>query len=408
MAISEGSSTYFAYKKEGTPNTAESGSGGAILRRVTGQLDLEKAEVTSAEKRTDFQEVNVTHGTRSVSWSVNGELYGGDYEELIAAICRRDFTAIADIDASAGDGFTIASGVLNREAGGSESFLADGALVGLVGRLAAMTVAGNNSRNLLLTSVAATAVGILAIDGGSAVANDATTDDDASLTIPGKITYIPETGHTSDTFTFERYDSKTDTSQVGHGCKVGVVEISIQPDQAPTINMSGLGIDRADYSAGSAPVLMTPTAAGTGALMASAIGYIRLNGTAVAVVTGANLTIDDGLSNVPVVGANISPDVFYGRAAQVTGSLTILREGVTVENLFDDETEFELNLFVAAPGSEPRSFYNFFMPRVKLTSATVDDPDGAVVVSANFRALKKATTTGYPATTLLIQDSSIS
>lgn len=405
MAISEGSSTYFAYKKETTPNTQESGSGGKILRRVTGQLDLEKAEVTSAEKRTDFQEVNVTHGTRSVTWSVNGELYGGDYKELLAAICRRDFTSISSINASAGQEYTIASGVLTRAGG---SFVTAGALVGLVGRLGAMTVTANNSRNLLLTTVAATTAGIVAIDGGAAVANDATADADATFAIPGMVTYIPETAHTSDTFTIERYDSKTDTSQVGRGCKVGTVEISIQPDQAPTINISGLGINSADFISGTAPVLTSPTAAGTGSLMASAIGYIRLGGSAYGVVTGATLTIDDGISNQPVVGANTSPDVFYGRAAQVTGTLTILREGLAAENLFDDETEAELNLVVAAPGTEPRAFYNFFMPRIKLTSAGVDDPDGPVVVTANFRALKKPTTTGYAATTLLIQDSSAS
>lgn len=405
MAISEGSTTYFAYKKETTPNTQESGSGGAILRRVTGQLDLEKAEVTSAEKRTDFQTVNVTHGTRSVSWAVNGEFYGGDYKQLLAAICRRDFTSITGIAASSGQEWTIDTGVLTRAGG---SFVSQGALVGLIGRLASMTVSANLSRNLLLTSVAATTVGLLAVDGGAAVANDATSDADATMSIPGMITYIPETSHTSDTFTIERHDTKTDTSQVARGCKVGVVEISVQPDQAPTISFSGLGIDRADFSSGSAPVLTSPTAAGTGALMAAAIGYIRLNGSAVAVVTGYTLTIDDGLSNQPVVASNVSPDVFYGRAAEVTGTLTILREGVAIENIFDDETEVELNLFAAAPGTEPRSFYNFFMPRVKLTSANVDDPDGPVVITANFRALKKATTTGYVATTLLIQDSSAS
>lgn len=405
MAITEGSSTYFAYKKEGTPNTEETGSGGAILRRVTATLDLEKAEVTSAEKRTDFQEVNVTHGTRSVSWSVNGELYGGDYEELLAAICRRDFTAISAINAGAGEEFTIASGVLTRAGG---SFISDGALTGLVGRLTNMTVTGNNSRNLLLTSVAATTAGIVAIDGGAAVADDATADADAVLTIPGKYTFIPESAHTSDTFTIERYDSKTDTSQVGWGCKVGVVDISIQPDTPPAVTFSGLGINRKDYSAGSAPSLTSPTAAGTGSLMAAAIGYIRLNGSAIAVVTSADISIDTGISNQPVVGANVSPDVFYGRSAQVTGTLNILREGVSIENIFDDETEVELNLIVNAPGSEPRAFYNFFMPRVKLTSANVDDPDGPAIITASFRALKKATATGYQATTLIIQDSSLS
>lgn len=406
MAITEGSSTYIAYKKESVANTEETGSGGQVLRRVSGTLDLEKAEVTSAEKRTDFQEVNVTHGTRSCTLSLNGELYGGDYSALFAAICRRDFAAISAIAAGSGDAFTISSGVMTRGAGGGESFITDGALVGLVGRLASMTTTGNNARNLLTTSAAATTLGLVAVDGGAAVADDASSNTSATFTYPGKVTYVPETGHTSDTFTIERYDSKTDSSQVGYGVKIGSVEISCQPDQAPTVSFAGLGIDRKDYSGGSAPSLTSPTAAGSGALMAAAIGYIRLNGTAYSVVTGWSLSIDLGVSNQPVVGANISPDIFYGRAVQVTGTINVLRQGVTIENLFDDETEFEMNLFAAAPGSEPRTFYNFFLPRVKLTSAPADDPDGATTITANFRAIKKPTTTGYAATTLVIQDSS--
>lgn len=406
MAFTEGSTQYFAFKKETTPNTQETGAGGQILRRVTGQLNLAKAEVTSAEKRTDFQEANVTHGTRSVNWSINGEMYAGDYEEFLAAIHRKDFVAITDISASAGDGFTISSGTLTRAAGGGESFITDGVAVGYVIRLAGMATAANNSRNLLVTAVTATTLDLEAIDGGAAVADDASANESATISVPGKTTWVPESAHTSDTFTIERYDSRTDTSQIAYGCKVGTVEISINPDQPPSLAFSGLGIDQADESA-SAPILTSPTAAGTGSLMAAAIGYIRLDGAQQAVVTAASLTIDVGTSNQPVVGANTSPDIFYGRTVQVTGSLTILREGVTVENIFDDETEVELQLFTAAPGSEPRSFYSIFLPRVKLNSADVDDPDGPVTISANFRALKKATATGYNPTTIQMQDSAI-
>lgn len=405
MAISEGSSTYFAYKKEGTANTEETGSGGAILRRVTGQLDLTKAEVTSGEKRTDFQEVNVIHGTRSVNWAINGEVYGGDYEEFLAAQLRRDFGSVTTVSASAGDTFTISSGVLTRGAGGGESFITDGVVAGMVVRLTLLGAA-NNSRNLLVTAVTATTLTLVAIDGGAAVADNSDASESATIVIPGKYTFIPESSHTSDTFTIERHDSKTTTSQVAYGCKVGTTEISMQPDQAPTLSFSGLGIDRNNPA--SEPSLTSPTAAGTGSLMASAIGYIRLNGSEIAIVTGINISIDNGVSNQPVVGANISPDVFYGRAAQVTGTLNVLRDGLSVENIFDDETEVELFLYAAAPGSEPRSFFTVFMPRVKLNSADVDDPDGPTSITASFRALKKSTTTGYNATTIQIQDSSIS
>lgn len=407
MAIAEGSTSYFAYKKETVPNTQESGAGGKILRRVTANVNLTKAEVTSAEKRTDFQETNVNHGTRSVDWNVDGEMFGGDYEEFWAAAVRRDFTAVTTVSASAGDGFTISSGVLTRAAGGGESFITDGLYEGLIVRFTNLTTAGNNNRNMRITAMTATTLTLVAVDGGAAVA-DSTSSETATLVIPGQLSFVPSTSHTSDTFTIEKHETKTDTSHVGRGCKVGVTEVSVQPDQPVGLNFSGQGIDRTSTSTSSAPVLTSPTAAGTGAAMSAGIGFVRVGGNAVAVVTGLTLNLDSGLQNAPVVFSNVSPDIFYGRAIQVTGTINILKEGVTISDYFDDETEVTLDFFIAAPGSEPRAFFNIYLKRVKLNSADEDDPDGPTVQTFNFRALKPATATGVNTTTIMIQDSSIS
>lgn len=407
MAIAEGSTTYFAYKKESTPNTEESGSGGTILRRVTGSLNLTKAEVTSAEKRTDFQEQNVTHGNRSVDWSIEGEMFGGDYEAFLAALLRRDFTSVTTISASAGDGFTISSGVLTRAAGGGESFIDDGLYEGLVVRFTNLTTTANNNRNFRITAMTATTLTLLAVDGGAAVA-DSTSSETATLIIPGKLSFVPSTSHTSDTFTIEKHETKTDTSHVGRGCKVGVGEFSVQPDQPAGLNFSGIGIDRTSYATGSAPVLTSPTAAGTGAAMSSGIGFVRVNGTSVGCVTGLSLTVDNGLNGQPVILDNTSCDIFYGRTMQVTGEFQMQKDGITISDLFDDETEITLDFFIEAPGSAPRSFINIYLKRVKLTSAPEDDPDGPVIQTFGFRALKPATATGVNTTTIMVQDSSIS
>ena len=406
MAIAEGSTSYFAYKKETVANTQETGAGGAILRRATGSLDLVKAEVTSQEKRTDFQETNVNHGTRSVNWAINGEMFGGDYKELLAALVRRDFAAITQIDASAGDGFVISSGVLTRAAGGAESFITDGLFTGMIIRLSGMAVTGNNSRNLRITSMTATTLTLQAVDGGNAVADDASANEAASILIPGQTSYVPSTGHTSDTLTIEKYESKTTASQIARGCKVGSSEISVQPDQPVTLSFSGLGIDRSDSSG--AAILTSPTAAGSGAAMSSGIGFVRVGSNTVAVVTGLTLSLDLGTQNAPVAFANTSPDIFYGRAIQVTGTINVLKEGITLSTLFDNETEVALEFFIEAPGSAPKAFVNLYFGRVKLNSADEDDPDGPVVQTFNFRALKPTTATGVNETVIMIQDSSAS
>ena len=407
MAIAEGSSSDFRYKKEAIANTAESGAGGTVLRRVSGTLNLIKPEVTSQEKRTDFQELNVLHGTRSVDWAINSEMFGGDYKEFLAALLRRDFTSVTTITETAStDEFTISSGVLTRGDSGA-SFITDGLFEGMIIRLTGMNTSGNNSRNFRITEMTATTLTLVAVDGGAAVADDTGGGGSATIVIPGQATWIPSSSHTSDTFTIEKHETKTDTSHVGHGCKVGIGEINASPDQPPGLNFSGIGLDRESYSGANAPVLTSPTAAGVGSAMSTGIGFIRVGGVSVAVVTSLSMTIDNGLSNQPVIANNVSPDVFYGRAAQVTGTITVLKEGVTISDYFDDETEVSIDFFIAAPGSEPRSFYNIYLKRVKLNSADEDDPDGPTIQTFAFRALKPATATGVNESTIMLQDSSI-
>ncbi|MEM6413198.1 MAG: phage tail tube protein [Pseudomonadota bacterium] len=403
MAITQASTTYFAYKKETTPNVEESGAGGTKLRRVTGTLDLDKVEVRSAEKRTDFQDVNVNHGTRSANFELVTEYFAGDYKEFLAAVLRQDFNTVTAVAASGGDGFSIASGVVARAGGGS--FVDDDLRLGQVFRFSNMTETGINNRNIRITSdVAPGSFSAVVVDGGAPLADSAASET-ATITVPGQSSFIPLTGHTKDTFTIERHDSANTISDVAYGCKIGSLTLDFQPDQPVGVTFSGIGIDRSEYESVS---LTSPTEAGTGAALSSTIGAIRINGQAVAVCTGASVTINTGIQNQALAFANVSPDVFYGRVADVTGTITLLRDTIATQRLFDDETEASIELFCEAPGANPKTFTSVFLPRVKFNSAGLDDPDGPAVLTMGFTAYRLADgAAGSDQTTILIQDSSI-
>jgi hypothetical protein len=58
-----------------------------------------------------------------------------------------------------------------------------------------------------------------------------------------------------------------------------------------------------------------------------------------------------------------------------------------------------------ADNSANSAFIALHLPRIKLGSATVDDGEKGLIQTCSFTALKKATTTGYDATTIVVQDS---
>ena len=406
MAETESSKVSIRYAKESTANTQET-TGGTVLRRTTGTITPQKQTIRSNEKRDDQQVISMLHGTRSTPATISGEAYVGDYEDFFAAMLREAFAAVSDVTSSAGDEFTISSGTLTRAAGGSESFITDGLRTGMVIRLAGMTETANNNRNLLITAMTATTLDLVALDGGDPVADDAASNDSATLSVPGKDAAIPSSGHTEDTFTIERYDSQTDSSLVSWGNKVGSVSISTQPDNNIDVQFGLQGIDWDILESADAPNFDSPTSAGTGASLTPALGYLRINGASYAVITSVDLEISWELSGQPVVGGNSSPNIYYTPRVSVTGTVNALKENTALEKAFDDETEVEIVLYFEAPGSNPRSFWCFYMHRCKVNGADLNDPDGASILTVPFEAIKPTTETGVEETTIRMQDSAL-
>lgn len=405
--IAQTSKRRVSWKKEATYGAVAGDTGAVVARRTSLNLNLTKQPIESQEKRSDFQRADVRHGSRMVDGNLDGELICGVWEEFWAAVLRRDFASITPVSASAGDGFTIATSVLTRAAGGAQSFVTDGVRVGHVIRAATLSDTDDNARNFLVTAMTATTLTLVALDG-AAIDDIAVADESATLTVVGQVTFVPTSSHTSDSFNIEDYLADADLARLYLGCRIVGLSLRMQPNGMVTVSWRIMGQDQNIYETGAAPYFTSPTEPGVDTVLEASLGYVRLNGAQVAVVTGVNIDIDLGAANTPVVGANISPDVFYGRAITVRGQITAYITNNAYLTAFRNETEMELFLQFQEPGSEPRDFFSMFMPRVKLMSSSVDDPDTVITQTLDFEALLKATTTGYQSTTLMVQDSTLS
>ena len=392
-------------KQSALGTIAPTNASAKTVRRTSTSIKHTTGSFESQEKRTDFQVADDGDGQNAVGGDIVGELHPGTWQDQFAALLRRDFTAVTTVSASSGDGFTIATNVLTRAAGAAQSFITDGIKAGMIVRLGAFASANNNSRNCLVGAVTATTMTLVPVDG-VALTDVGSADEDATITIPGKRTFIPTTGHTKDVFTVEDYFADIDKSNVFWDCRVGRLAMDIKPNGfvGLTWGFTGTGANQ-DVEAGSAPYFTSVAAALTTNGFKSVRGYLRLNGSTIAIATGMQITIDLGLVAPEVVFASVSPDVFYGRAAMVSGQMTVFMTDFSLRTLFKNATEVDMDLVFEAAGSAPKDFFSIHLPRVKIKSQSPDDPDAGIQQTVDIKALIRAAATGQEQTTIMVQDS---
>jgi hypothetical protein len=342
------------------------------------------------------------HGVRSATGELNGELSAGSYFDLQEALLARDYTAVTAIS-----GLTVtvaASGTNYTLTRGAGSYLTDGLSPGRVVRFTAGALAAPNlNKNLLVISVTALVLTVKVLNNSAMTAEGpiATT----TLSIPGKITFAPLSGHTDQSFTVEeRY---TDIGQFERfdGLKVTSMNASIPATGMTTVDFSMIGKDmgRADVT----PYFTAPTAQSSTGIMAGVNGALLLNGTVAALVTSADFSIERATENAVVVGSNSLADIFTGRIT-ASGNLSIyFLDGVT-RALFDQETEFSLVFALTENNLASANVISVLFPRVKLGGFEKQDAELGIMASSPFTALENSVTTGgLPTTTVLIQDTSL-
>ena len=403
MAIAVGVNKKLVYKEESSWAEAPGASGGKVLRRVTADFNLEKEFYESNEISTSYQQVDGRHGVKSISGSISGELSPGTYADFFAAALARDFTAgvsatgVSYTIAASGDFWTV-----TRDAG---NFLADGFKAGDIVRI---TAAGGNAanvgNNLLILSLTATVATVMVLNGSDLVTEGPIAS--ATVTVQGKKTFVPMTGHTDKSFAIESYYGDIAQSELALGNKVSTVGVSLPASGLATVDFSFMGRDRVN---GTSAYFTSPTAAPTTGLVAAVNGALVVNGVPVAVLTSLTFNINRNLASATVVGSNLSAEIFEGRAL-VDGSFDAYFTNGTIRDYFENETEISIVAALTTSNAKNADALSITMGRIKVNSDSKSDGEQGITSSHSFRALLNTaggTGTSSEATTISIQDTTL-
>lgn len=398
MALQTGVGRVISYKKEATFGVLPANDSSAKkLRRVSFGLGMQKDLIKSEEIRTDYQRPAGRHGMRKVEGPIQGELSLGTYADFIGSALRKDFAAVSSLSALTNVTASSSAPQFVRAAG---SWISDGLRVGMVVRCTGWTSGGTSNNSTNFTIIALTATQMTVSEAVAAKASG----DSVVFSIPGKVSYVPTTGHTDQSYSFEDWAPAITQSLRYLGNKVSSFDIDMPPNDKASITFNFLGQDRVSPTP-TAQYFTSATAAGTSQMQTGLSGSLYINGTAVGVLTSFKMTVDGGAEVQGVVGAKISPDVFMG-PVEVTGSMSVLWYAGTIDGFFDLETEVPVVVKLLDTTAATSDFMTITLPFVKISGGNLADAQRAVVQSFDFSArVGPDTTLGYEATTIQIQDS---
>lgn len=399
MAIATGIAKKLVYKKQTGLGSKASAGSAQYLRRVSSDIDLNKDTYQSEEIRADYQIADFRHGSRKVEGSIGGELSVKTYNDFIASALRNTFQTAPGTGTLTNVTAAASAPQYVRATG---SFLTDGFKVGDVIRWTGFTATQNNANNFLITALTATDMTGVHLNGDAVVAEAAGSSVDGDLV--GKKVYTPLTGHVDDYYTFEHDYSDITQAEQFVDCKVGSIDLDLPATGMAKINIGIMGLSRDNSTSA---YFTSPTAAGTDAVLAAVNGLVYVEGTAIALITGMKLSYNGGMSMEPVVGSDVSPDIFEGRVS-ITGEMTVFFEDATFRDYFDNETEVEIYMVFTGGSEKAADFQSFVMPRVKVGGSSKDDGEKGLTQTMPFVALlNSAGGSGInsEATTLSFQDS---
>lgn len=357
------------------------GSTGSTYKRRTSSVwqaptdTFENNEIVSHQQST-----GVTYGLKKANGKIDGLLSAGSYAPDFAALLRKVFTATAAITAAsitiAGSGPTW---TVTRAAG---SFLTDGVKIGDVIRLSVGTLnAANISKNLMIVGLTATVATVIVLNGTVLVAEGPIAS--TTVTVIGKKTLAPMTGHTNTYFSVEEWYSNISKSELFTDAQPSACAIGLPATGNATVSFDWVALAR---TLGGSQVLTTPAAAPTTAVLTAVNGAVIVNGNEVTNITGATLNIDGTVAPLDaVLGANASPDIQRGRI-MVTGQFTALFDGTTIQALYAGQTPTSLVLAMTADQTAASDFVAFSLGRIKLTGDAPDDGEKAIVRTYPFTA----------------------
>ena len=189
-------------------------------------------------------------------------------------------------------------------------------------------------------------------------------------------------GTTRRSFTIERHHSDINKYLRSTGCSFNSMSLSVAPNSMVTGSFSIIG--KSFTVASTAISGATYSSETTSAPFDSYTGSVNEGGSSVAVVTGIELSIDNGMEALYVVGSDETLLPSIGKST-VTGSITAYFENSLLIDKFISETASSLEFTLT---DQAGNSYIFELPNVKYNSGNpeVGGP-GAITVSLDFVAL---------------------
>lgn len=380
MAVAQGINKKTVYKKQTALGSAATGSGGQIIRRTSSVFQAPPDTYESNEIVSHQQGTGVGIGVVKPAGKIDGLLSPGTYATLLASLLRKDMTATA---AMTGLSVTVAASGQNWTlTRGSGDFLAGGLKIGDVVRLTAGTFnVLNSQKNLLVIGLTATVATVKVINGSALFAEGPVAS--ATLTVVGKKSIVPLTGHTNDYYTFEEWYPDLPRSEIYNDQQIAQAAINLPATGNATISLDAVGRTR---TLGASQILTTPSVETLTDILTAVNGVILVNGVAVANVTGAQITINGNTTHSDaVVGSNVVDDMQRGRVT-VSGSFTAKFDSVTLQTIFENRSTTSLVLAVTEDATANADFVVINIPMLKLTGDTPDDGEKAVIRTYPFTA----------------------
>ena len=401
MTDAQGIYKTLAYKKQTAKGTASSGSGGQLLRRETATFNTKKATYAANEIVSHQQHSGDKHGIKTIEGQISGVLSAATYAAPLQSLLRKDFAAVSAISSLtlsvAGSGpYTV-----TRSTG---DFLTDGVKIGHVVRLTGANLdAANVGKNLVVTGVTALVLTVTVLNESALTAESSKAS--STVTVTGKVTYTPTSGHTNDYYTVEEWYDDLDLSHLYSDVQFGQADISMPGTGNATISLTAMGIG--DSPTG-AQVLTTPTAETSTEVLAAFNGMVFVGGTRQTAVTGLSISITGNMTpGEATIGSNTISDIVKGKV-KVSGQFTAVFQSNTLAAIFDAETATSLLIVIAENDDADADFISFSIPRAKVLSADKDDGEKQIVRTYTFTAEYNGAggaALANHATTLQIQDS---
>lgn len=378
----QGINKTLAYKKQTALGAHATGAGGQLLRRRTGTFNLTRDTYENDEIASHQQSTGATAGQKRVAGNLDGLLSPKTYSDFFAAALRKDMVAITAIT---GAGLTIAAAAGNagawtvtRAAG---SFIADGLKIGDVIRLSVGTLnAANIDKNLFIVDLTATVATVRPLNGVALVAEGPITG--CTVTVVGKKTWAPTTGHTDDWFTFEERFNDLGKSYLAVDVKTGTINIGLPATGNSTLGIEFVGLERKR----SDTQVLTAPAAETGTdVVGMVTGVVIVNGKPYT-ITGATVTIDGGIGQGEAeAGTNVGTDVQRGRI-KVSGQFTAKFRSDDLSVIYDEQTLIALLIALPANATPNSPFITFIVPALKLFGDAPDDGEKEIIRTYPFTA----------------------